>query len=66
MLDFLLDNIATIIVCIILVALIFLALFRLYRDRKNGKSPCGHNCNECPHGDFCKSKSDKNYSEHKK
>ncbi len=51
MLSWIIDNIATIIICLILLAIVLLIIFRLKKDKQEGKSSCGAGCASCPmHG----------------
>lgn len=54
--EFLSQNLATIIVSLILAAAIVLVVRKLYKDRKAGKSSCGCNCSGCPGSSMCHSK----------
>ncbi len=56
MILFLKENLATIIVLLIVMFLVVLAVFKLVRDRKKGKSSCGCGCSGCPMKDSCHSK----------
>ena len=47
MLEFLRENIATIITLVILGVCIFLALRKMVKDKKSGVGPCGQRCSEC-------------------
>ena len=44
MIHWIMSNIATIIICLVVIAVIALAVFVLIRDKKQGKSTCGGNC----------------------
>ncbi|MDE5946060.1 MAG: FeoB-associated Cys-rich membrane protein [Oscillospiraceae bacterium] len=44
---------ATFIIAIILIALITGVIFKLVKDKKNGKSSCGCNCGCCPNSSLC-------------
>lgn len=52
MLDFILNNIATIILSAILLSLFILAIIKIRKDKK--KSPCGGMCSGCPNSGSCK------------
>ena len=43
------QNLSTIVVCVILLVLIFLAIRKLVKDKKKGIGSCGHDCSKC-HG----------------
>lgn len=44
---------ATLIIGLIVAAVIFLAAWQLYKDKKFGKSSCGGDCAGCPHACSC-------------
>lgn len=56
MAEFLSENLATIIVSLILTAALILVVRKLYKDKKAGKSSCGCNCSGCPNSSVCHSK----------
>lgn len=47
MLTWIQGNLATIVVCIILITIAVLIIRKLIRDRKEGKCSCGGNCSGC-------------------
>ncbi len=53
MIQFLRENIATVIVLAVLALAVALAIGKMVKDRKNGIGPCGQRCEdcarECPH-----------------
>lgn len=49
----LISNIGTVIVAVILAAVITAVAVKIYRDRKSGKSDCGCNCSDCPMNGKC-------------
>ena len=49
MLAWLTQNLATIIVCAVLLLVTVLIVVKLVRDRKQGKNSCGANCAGCAH-----------------
>ena len=52
MLNFLSQNIGTIIVCLCLAVVIFFIIKKMVKDKKAGKSSCGCNCSACAmHGE---------------
>lgn len=53
MLQWLLDNWATVLICMALVAVIAAVIVKLIKDKKKGKSSCGGNCGCCPMGGAC-------------
>lgn len=46
-------NLATILVCAVLLLVVFLILRGMIRDRRAGKSLCGGSCASCPMGSAC-------------
>lgn len=52
----LMENLSTILVSLVIVAAIVLAVRSIKKDKANGKSSCGGNCRSC--GSLCNSKSD--------
>ncbi len=55
MLEFLANNLSTIIVGLIVAILIGLAVYAIRRDKKQGKSSCGNNCAHCQMSGQCHS-----------
>lgn len=53
MLSFLLDNLATIIIGLIVLLLAVLIIVKLVRDKRKGKSSCGCGCENCPSSKIC-------------
>ncbi len=49
------ENLSTILVSLIIVFAVVLAIRSIRKDKANGKSSCGGNCNSC--GGLCHSKS---------
>lgn len=50
------ENIVTIAICAVLVAIVAAIIVSLIRDKKKGKSTCGCNCDHCAmHGSCHKS-----------
>ena len=47
------ENLPTIFVSVVVAALIILAVVKLARDRKKGKSSCGGCCCGCSMAEFC-------------
>lgn len=41
------------IVAIVLTAIVLLILYKLKKDKKQGKSSCGNNCGCCPNATLC-------------
>lgn len=56
MLEFIKDNLATILISVGLLAVITLIIARLIINRKKGKSSCGCGCEACPMSDSCHKK----------
>jgi len=53
MLEFLINNLGTIAVALIVgLMLIFIAL-KIIKDKKSGKSSCGCGCSSCPYSGRC-------------
>ncbi len=48
------DNLATVGVCAVLVAVMAAIIVKLIKDKKAGKSSCGGNCAACPMCCGCK------------
>ena len=55
MLDFLSQNLATIIISLILIVICALIIFRMRSNKKQGKSSCGYGCSACAMKDMCHS-----------
>ncbi len=56
MLAWLAENLATILVGAVLVAVVALIVIHLVRNRKRGKTSCGCGCQGCPMNGACHSK----------
>ena len=56
MLAWLSENIATIIICAVLIAVVAAIIVSMIRDKKKGKSSCGCGCADCPMSGSCKPK----------
>ncbi len=56
MLSFLAENWGTILVAVIVLAIVFLAVFSMYRKHKKGESSCGCGCSKCPSSGICHKK----------
>lgn len=50
------ENIATIITCMILIAVVAAIIVSMVRGKKKGKSSCGCGCADCPMSGSCHSK----------
>ena len=53
MITWLSDNIGTIVISLILVAIVAGIIFKMVRDKKKGRSSCGCNCGCCALKDSC-------------
>ncbi len=53
MLEFLQNNIGTIIVGAALLVILAIAAWRMIADKKQGKSSCGGSCGCCPNSALC-------------
>ena len=56
MLEWLTANIATIVICACLLAVVVLIIRKMIKDKKQGKSSCGCSCGSCPMSGSCHSK----------
>lgn len=56
MLTWILENIATIIICVVLLAIVAAIIVGIVRDKKKGKSSCGCGCANCPMSGSCHQK----------
>lgn len=56
MLTWLAENVATIVVCIILIGIVAAIIYKLTTDKKKGKSSCGGGCSGCAMRESCHSK----------
>lgn len=52
----LMNNLSTIIVCIVLIAVVALIISKMVKDKKKGKSSCGCGCSNCAMAGKCHSK----------
>ena len=55
MLLWLKTNIATVIICLVLIAVVAAIIVSLVRNKKKGKSSCGCNCAHCAMAGYCHS-----------
>jgi hypothetical protein len=55
MITWLLNNISTIIVCVIIIAVVAMIVRKMVKDKKQGKSSCGCGCQNCAMHDACHS-----------
>ena len=51
--DFLVSNLSTIVVSILLIVLVAAIVCKMRRDKKNGRSSCGCGCGGCPSEGLC-------------
>ena len=56
MLTWISENIATIIICAVLLAIVATVIVGMVRNKKKGKSSCGSGCANCPMSGNCCSK----------
>ena len=55
MLAWLTENIATIIICAVLIAVVSVIIVNMIKNKKKGKSSCGCGCTDCPMSGSCHS-----------
>jgi hypothetical protein len=53
MIDFIVSNLGTIIVGLIVLAIIVAIIVKKIKDRKAGKSSCSCGCSNCPSSSMC-------------
>ena len=53
MIEFLVSNIGTIVVFVVLAVIVGVIIYKMYSDKKKGKSSCGCNCSSCPMTNEC-------------
>lgn len=51
---FIINNIATIIVGLIVLAIVTLVVIKMVKDKKKGIGTCGSKCANCPNSGMCK------------
>lgn len=56
MIDFIVQNIANIIICLILAAVLIGISVHLIRNKRNGKTSCGCGCSDCSMNGICHGK----------
>ena len=56
MLTWLSQNIANIIICAVLIAIVAAIIINMVKNKKKGKSSCGCGCTDCPMSGACHSK----------
>ena len=50
------ENLGTIITAAVLVVIVALVIWKMVKDKKQGKSSCGCNCGSCPSACACHKK----------
>ena len=55
MLAWITENIATIIICAVLIAVVAAIVISMIKNKKKGKSSCGCGCTDCPMSGSCHS-----------
>lgn len=50
------ENITTIIISLVLIAVVVMIIRKTVKDKKQGKSSCGCNCSKCAMSGMCHSK----------
>lgn len=53
MLEWILANLATILICVFLAVVVGLIVFSMVKEKKSGKSSCGCGCSGCAMKDQC-------------
>ncbi|MGN0548128.1 MAG: FeoB-associated Cys-rich membrane protein [Acutalibacteraceae bacterium] len=53
MLAWLSENLATVIICAVLIIVVAAIIFNMVRNRKKGKSSCSCGCSNCPMSGSC-------------
>jgi len=53
MFAWLIANLGTIILILVIAAIVGLIIFNMVKNKKRGKSSCGCNCCNCPNSDSC-------------
>ena len=53
MLGWLLENIATMIICAVLIAVVAVIIISMVKNKKKGVSSCGCGCSNCAMSDAC-------------
>jgi len=51
--EFIKDNLGTIIVLLAVIAVIALIVYNMYKDKKAGKTACGCKCSGCANAGIC-------------
>lgn len=63
MFDWIAANAGTLLVSAVLLVLVILAVVKMVRDRKQGKSTCGMGCGGCPMSETCHKKQEEKRKE---
>ncbi|MBQ8622881.1 MAG: FeoB-associated Cys-rich membrane protein [Oscillospiraceae bacterium] len=53
MLGFITENLTSIIVLLVVAVILFAIIFKMVKDKKQGKSSCGCGCKGCPNSGNC-------------
>lgn len=53
MVEFIINNLSTIIISAVILAVVVLIIVNMIKDRKKGKSSCGCGCANCPSAGMC-------------
>ncbi len=53
MLQWIMENIGTIVITLVLLGIVAAIVVSLVKDKRRGKSSCGGNCGHCPMGGSC-------------
>ncbi|MGN0106769.1 MAG: FeoB-associated Cys-rich membrane protein [Hominilimicola sp.] len=53
MLDFIIKNLSSIIICAVLLAVVVLIILSMRKNKKQGKSSCGCGCSNCAMSQNC-------------
>lgn len=53
MIDFIINNLGTIAISILLLGIVAGIIFKLVKNKKQGKSSCGCGCSNCAMSDVC-------------
>ncbi|MBR4979635.1 MAG: FeoB-associated Cys-rich membrane protein [Clostridia bacterium] len=53
MISWIIDNLSTIIISLILLSIVSVISVKLIKDKRRGKSACGCNCASCPMSASC-------------
>lgn len=62
MVQWLTDNLGNILISLLLAAVVILAVHKIIKDKRQGKSSCGCNCSHCAMSGVCHYKAGKNGS----